>query len=111
MATVMDAFTAIILVYQSSLRICATSSAVEVRSTRVANEIGCVTGWQEIMARADAAAEIGRTTYTSRRSAAARRPPNGIDDGSDYRCGCASASGRPAAAHPSVPSGYQWTRM
>lgn len=56
---------AIVLVCLSSVSpdACDEASAVEVRSTRVANEMGCVTGWHEIMARADAAGEIGRTTY------------------------------------------------
>lgn len=72
----MSTFTAIILVCLASLSpdLCDESNAVEVRATRVANEIGCVTGWQEIMARADAAREIGRTTYLKtvcRRSPAA----------------------------------------
>ena len=61
----MSTFTAIVLVCLSSVspEACDESNAVEVRSTRVANEMGCVTGWQEIMARADAAGEIGRTAY------------------------------------------------
>jgi hypothetical protein len=61
----MSTFTAIILVCLSSVgqESCDETNAVEVRSTRVANELGCVSGWQEIMARADAAGEIGRTTY------------------------------------------------
>ena len=61
----MNTFTAIVLVCLSSVSpdACDESNAVEVRSTRVVNEMGCVTGWQEIMARADAAGEIGRTTY------------------------------------------------
>jgi hypothetical protein len=61
----MSTFMAIVLVCLSSVSpdACDEASAVEVRSTRVANEMGCVTGWQEIMARADAAGEIGRTTY------------------------------------------------
>ena len=61
----MSTFMAIVLVCLSSVspEACDESNAVEVRSTRVANEMGCVTGWQKIMARADAAGEIGRTTY------------------------------------------------
>ncbi len=49
---------AIVLVCLSSVSpdACDEASAVEVRSTRVANEMGRVTG-------ADAAGEIGRTTY------------------------------------------------
>ncbi len=74
----MSTFTAIILVCLLSLspEACNEANAVEVRSTRVANELGCATGWQEIMARADAAGEIGRATYIKtlcRRSPASSR--------------------------------------
>jgi hypothetical protein len=61
----MSTFTAIVLVCLSSVSpdVCDEANGVEVRSTRVASELGCVTGWQEIVARADAAGEIGQTTY------------------------------------------------
>ena len=72
----MSTFTAIILVCLLSVspEACDESNAIEVRSRRVTNEVGCVTGWQEIMARAESDGEIGRTTYLKticRRSPAA----------------------------------------
>ena len=71
----MSTFTAIILVCLSNIspESCDETNAVEIRSTRVASELGCVTGWQEIMARADAAGEIGRTTYV--KTLCRRSPP------------------------------------
>ena len=71
----MSTFTAIILVCLSSIspEACDETTAVEVRSTRVASELGCVTGWQEIIARGDAAGEVGRTTYL--KTMCRRSPP------------------------------------
>jgi hypothetical protein len=71
-------FTAVVLVCLSNVSpdSCDETDAVEVRSSRVANELGCVTGWQEIMARANAAGETGRTAYLKtpcRRSPVTRR--------------------------------------
>jgi hypothetical protein len=62
----MDSFTAILLVCLAGVSPadCTEANAVEVRSTRVANEIGCMSGWQEIIARGgDADGEVGRSTY------------------------------------------------
>ncbi len=36
---------------------------LEVRKIRVANELGCATGWQEIIARTDLREDIGKTAY------------------------------------------------
>ena len=37
--------------------------ASEVRKVRVANELGCTNGWQEIIARTDLRDEVGKTSY------------------------------------------------
>ncbi len=76
----MSTFTAIVLICLSSVSpdACDETNAVEVRSRHVANEMGCVTGWQEVMARAGADSEIGQMTYLKticRRS----RPPTNSD--------------------------------
>ena len=106
----MSTFTAIILVCLSSIspESCDETNAVEIRSTRVASELGCVTGWQEIMARADAAGEIGRTTYV--KTLCRRSPPASqkcVDRGQGR--GCPSTRGRPALDQPPVPSEYHRT--
>jgi hypothetical protein len=47
------AFQAIILVCLASVPKpdCSEANAVDIMSTRVANELGCTSGWQEIIAR------------------------------------------------------------
>ena len=49
----MNAFQAIILVCLATTPKpdCAENNAVDVMSTRVSNELGCTSGWQEIIAR------------------------------------------------------------
>ncbi len=49
----MTAFQAIILICLSSVpkQDCSENNAVDIMSTRVANELGCTSGWQEIIAR------------------------------------------------------------
>jgi hypothetical protein len=49
----MNAFQAIILIClaTTSKQDCSENTAVDVMSTRVANELGCTSGWQEIIAR------------------------------------------------------------
>jgi len=61
----MDSFVAILLVCLAGVSpaTCDETNAVEVRSTRVANEIGCMSGWQEIVARGGDTTEVGSTTY------------------------------------------------
>jgi hypothetical protein len=47
-------FTAVLLVCQLSTTpasLCNESNAIEVTSTQVASELGCVHGWQEMIAR------------------------------------------------------------
>ncbi len=49
----MSGFLALVLVCASTVPVqaCDEAKAVDVRSVRVANELGCATGWQEIIAR------------------------------------------------------------
>ena len=49
----MTAFQAIILICLATTpkQDCSENTAVDVMSTRVANELGCASGWQEIIAR------------------------------------------------------------
>lgn len=50
----MSGFEAVILVCQKSIAAdqCDEHTAVEVRSVHVASELGCFSGWQEVIARA-----------------------------------------------------------
>jgi hypothetical protein len=53
------AFAAVLLVCLASLPPdrCTEATAVEVRSTVVDNELGCTSGWQELIAREPTAAD------------------------------------------------------
>ena len=42
---------------------CDETTAADVLSTGVENELSCVMGWQDVVARSALAAEIGRTAY------------------------------------------------
>ncbi|NEU12576.1 hypothetical protein G3T14_10550 [Methylobacterium sp. BTF04] len=61
----MNAFIAVVLVCTNGIPIeaCTDDKASEVRKVRVANELGCTNGWQEIIARTDLRDEIGKTSY------------------------------------------------
>jgi hypothetical protein len=61
----MNSFIAVVLVCASanSTESCTDDRALEVRKVRVANELGCSSGWQEIIARTDLREEVGKTTY------------------------------------------------
>ena len=61
----MNAFIAVVLVCANGLaqEACTDAEALEVRKVRVANELGCATGWQEIIARTDLREDIGKTAY------------------------------------------------
>ncbi len=61
----MNAFIAVVLVCANTVpqAECTDDSASEVRKVRVANELGCTSGWQEIIARTDLRDEVGKTTY------------------------------------------------
>jgi hypothetical protein len=58
-------FAAIVLICLASTgrEACDESTAVEVRSIRVESELGCATGWQEIIARAGGEPGVGSATY------------------------------------------------
>jgi hypothetical protein len=57
----MEGFLAIILICSRALapEACDERAALEVRSVRVTNELGCSTGWQEIIARSPERSEVG----------------------------------------------------
>ncbi|WP_430913646.1 hypothetical protein [Methylobacterium sp. sgz302541] len=61
----MNAFIAVVLVCANGIPMesCTEEKASEVRKVRVANELGCTSGWQEIIARTDMREEIGKTAY------------------------------------------------
>lgn len=61
----MDGFSAIVLICLATVSPpdCNESNAVEVRSTHVASEMECMSGWQEIVARTENAREVGRALY------------------------------------------------
>ena len=61
----MNAFIAVVLVCANGLaqEACTDAEALEVRKVRVANELGCATGWQEIIARTERREEIGKSAY------------------------------------------------
>ena len=61
----MNAFIAVVLVCANGIaqEACNDTQALEVRKVRVANELGCATGWQEIIARTDLREDIGKTAY------------------------------------------------
>ena len=61
----MNAFIAVVLVCANGLaqNECTDDRAIEVRKVRVANELGCTSGWQEIIARTDLRDEVGKTSY------------------------------------------------
>lgn len=61
----MNGFQAIVLVCLASVPSdrCNESNAVSVMSTHVASEIGCMTGWQDVIARGALARGVGRSTY------------------------------------------------
>ncbi len=61
----MGGFLAVVLVCAAatSVEACDEAAALEVRSVRVANELGCATGWQEIIARQGEGTELGSGAY------------------------------------------------
>jgi hypothetical protein len=60
-----NAFIAVVLVCANAVPIeaCTDDRASEVRKVRVANELGCTNGWQEIIARTDLRDEVGKSSY------------------------------------------------
>ncbi len=61
----MDGFQAIILVCLSTIPSdqCTEETASEVLSIHVANELGCFSGWQDVIARSAQARTIGEDSY------------------------------------------------
>ena len=61
----MDVFAAIVLVCLKGVApaACDETNAVDVRSTRVANELSCTVGWQEVIARSPSGEDVGSETY------------------------------------------------
>lgn len=61
----MDTFQAIVLVCLTSTPVdeCNERTALDVLSTQVDNELRCIMGWQDIIARAPLSADVGKTVY------------------------------------------------
>ena len=77
----MSQFVAIILICLNSVpsEACDESTAADVLSNRVENELSCVMGWQDVVARSALGKEIGRTAYVKtlcRRAGAAPVRPS-----------------------------------
>ncbi len=61
----MNPFIAVILICLDTVatEACDETTAADVMSTGVENELSCVMGWQDVVARSALAAEIGRNAY------------------------------------------------
>jgi hypothetical protein len=61
----MNPFVAVILICLNTVapEACDETTAADVLSAGVENELSCVMGWQDVVARSALAAEIGRTAY------------------------------------------------
>lgn len=61
----MASFAAIVLVCLNTVApsACDETTAADVLSTAVDNELSCVMGWQDVIARSALAADIGKTAY------------------------------------------------
>lgn len=61
----MYSFVAVILICLNSVApsACDETTAADVLSNGVDNELACATGWQDVVARSALAHEIGRTAY------------------------------------------------
>lgn len=61
----MDGFQAIILICLAGVppEQCDEQTATDVLSKHVDNELGCASGWQDVIARSAQAYEIGRDVY------------------------------------------------
>ena len=75
----MSPFVAVILICLNTIapEACDETTAADVMSTGVANELSCALGWQDVVARSALAAEVGHTAYVKtlcRRAADRRRP-------------------------------------
>lgn len=61
----MNGFLAVVLICANTVPVqeCEEASATDVFKIKVASEIGCATGWQEIIARSEVREGVGRTAY------------------------------------------------
>ena len=61
----MSPFVAIILICLNTVApdACNETTAADMMSTGVENELSCALGWQDVVARSALAAEVGRTAY------------------------------------------------
>ncbi|GJD98328.1 hypothetical protein [Methylobacterium isbiliense] len=61
----MNGFLAVVLICANTVPVqaCEEATATDVLKTKVASEIGCATGWQEIIARSEVREGIGRSAY------------------------------------------------
>lgn len=61
----MNGFLAVVLICANTVPVqdCEEANATDVFKTKVASEIGCATGWQEIIARSEVREGVGRTAY------------------------------------------------
>jgi len=61
----MQEFVAIILICANSVPsdLCDEKTALDVMSTVVDNELGCTSGWQEVIGRSALRDQIGKTAY------------------------------------------------
>jgi hypothetical protein len=61
----MNPFIAVILICLNTVatEACDETTAADVMSTGVENELSCVMGWQDVVAHSALAAEIGRSAY------------------------------------------------
>jgi hypothetical protein len=61
----MNEFVAIILICLNSVAAeqCTEETAADVMSTVVTSELGCATGWQDVIARSPLASQIGTSAY------------------------------------------------
>ena len=74
----MTEFVAIILICLNTVPIeqCDERTAADVMSTVVENELGCASGWQDVIARSPLGREVGTTAYVRticRRQAPSRK--------------------------------------
>ena len=65
----MNAFLAIVYICALSTPVeaCDEASAQDVLQVRVRSEMGCMTGWQEVVARSAFGADVGRDSYLKTR--------------------------------------------
>ncbi|MGY2048524.1 hypothetical protein [Methylobacterium sp. JK268] len=61
----MNGFLAVVLICANAVAVqdCEETTATDVFKTKVANEMGCATGWQEIIARSEVREGIGTSAY------------------------------------------------